>query len=101
MASSLNTELVQSIQEIGQKYAVEKIVLFGSRAKGDYKPASDIDLAIFLLPEFNSKGYLTSDLEDLNTLLKIDITFINEHTDPKLLENIKREGISLYERAIH
>ena len=101
MVSSLDAGLIQSIQEIGQNHAVEKIVLFGSRAKGDYKSVSDIDLAIFLSPESNCQGYLASELVDLDTLLKIAILFINEHIDPKLLENIKREGISLYERAEH
>ena len=101
MAFDLDEGLIQSIQEIGQNYAIEQIVLFGSRARGDHKPASDIDLAIFLLPGFNSSGRMTSDFDDLNTLLKIDTVFITEHIDPKLLENIKREGVLLYERAKH
>ncbi|KUO71900.1 MAG: DNA polymerase III subunit beta [Desulfosporosinus sp. BRH_c37] len=101
MAFDLDEGLIRSIQEIGQNYAIEQIVLFGSRARGDHMPASDIDLAVFLLPEFNNRGRMTSDFDDLNTLLKIDIVFINEHIDPNLLENIKREGIFLYERAKH
>ncbi len=101
MAFDLDEGLIQSIQEIGQNYAIEQIVLFGSRARGDHRPASDIDLAVFLLPEFNSRGRMTSDFDDLNTLLKIDIVFINEHIDPKLLENIEREGVFLYERTKH
>ena len=99
MAFGLDEELIQNIREIGQNYAIKKIVLFGSRARGDHKLASDIDLAIFLLPEFNSRGRLTSNFEDLNTLLKIDTVFINETIDDKLLENIINEGVSLYERA--
>jgi len=99
MALDLDQGLIQSIQEIGRNYAIEQIVLFGSRARGDHKPASDIDLAVFLMPEFNSKGRMTSDVDDLNTLLKIDILFINEHIDPELLENIEREGVFLYERT--
>ena len=98
MALNLDEGLIQSIQEIGQNYAIKKIVLFGSRARGDHRPASDIDLAIFIMPEFNSRGRMISDFDDLNTLLKIDIVFINEQIDPKLLENIEREGVFLYER---
>ena len=101
MAFGLDEALIQRIREIGQNYAIEQIVLFGSRARGDHRPASDIDLAVFLLPEFNSRGHMTSDFDDLHTLLKIDIVFINEHLNPELLENIKREGASLYERAKH
>ena len=101
MALGLDEGLIQSIQEIGRNYSIEKIVLFGSRARGDYKPTSDIDLAVFLMPEFKNRGRMTSDIDDLNTLLKIDLVFINEHIDPKLLENIEREGVFLYERAVH
>ncbi|TGE39773.1 nucleotidyltransferase domain-containing protein [Desulfosporosinus fructosivorans] len=101
MAFDLDDRLIQGIQKIGQKYAVERIVLFGSRARGDHKPVSDIDLAVFLLPEFESKGRMASEFDDLNTLLRIDVVYINGHTDPDLLENIEREGVFLYERAIH
>jgi len=101
MAFNLDKGLIQSIRAIGQNYAIEQIILFGSRARGDHKPTSDIDLAIFLLPEFNSKGRVTSDFDDINTLLKIDILFIDENIDLELLENIKREGVFLYERALH
>lgn len=101
MAFDLDEGLLQGIRDIGQKYAIEKIVLFGSRARGDHRPGSDIDLAIFLLPELSSRGRLTSDFEDLNTLLKIDVIFINKNIDVKLMENIQKEGVTLYERAIH
>ncbi|MHB1650929.1 MAG: nucleotidyltransferase family protein [Desulfitobacteriaceae bacterium] len=99
MAFDLDKKLIQSIQRIGKNYTIEQIVLFGSRARGDNKPASDIDLAVFPLSEFNNRGRLTSDFDDLETLLKIDIVFINEQIDPKLLENIEREGVTLYERT--
>jgi len=69
MAFDLDGALIQSIREIGQNYAIEQIVLFGSRARGDHRPTSDIDLAVFLLPEFKSRGHMTSDFDDLNTLL--------------------------------
>lgn len=99
MTFGIDDGLIRSIREIGRNYAIEQIVLFGSRARGDHKPVSDIDLAVFLLPECNCTGRLTSDIEDLNTLFKIDTIFINENTDPQLMENIKKEGVLLYERA--
>ena len=99
MAFDLDERLIQSIQGIGQNYAIEQIVLFGSRARGDHKPASDIDLAVFLLPEFKNRGRMTSDFDDLNTLFKIDLVLVSEKIEPKLLENIEREGVFLYERT--
>ena len=99
MAFDLDERLIQSIQVIGQNYAIDRIVIFGSRARGDHKPTSDIDLAVFLLPEFSNRGRMTGDINDLNTLLKIDLIFINEQIDPKLLENIEREGVVIHERT--
>lgn len=98
MVYSLNDKIISHIQQIGQKYEIDKIILFGSRARGDYKRNSDIDLAVFPLPGFNKAGYLASDIDDLETLLKIDVVFINKNTDAKLMENIQREGVTLYER---
>jgi len=98
MTPDVDKRLIQNIQLIGQNYALERIVLFGSRARGDHKPVSDIDLAVFPLPEFNNRGRLSSELDDLETLLKIDIVFIDSQTDLRLLESIGREGVALYER---
>ena len=98
MDCALNATLIHSIQAIGEKYAINRIVLFGSRARGDNKSTSDIDLAVYPLPEFMSKGYFSSDIDDLATLLKIDVVFINHYTDIKLLENIEKEGVVIYER---
>lgn len=97
----LDKRLIESIQRIGHKYAIEKIVLYGSRARGDNKAVSDIDLAVFPSTEFDRRGYLASELDDLETLLKIDIVFIDNNTDECFLENIKREGVTLYERTVH
>lgn len=98
MAINLDYNLIQSIKKIGKKYDIEKIVLFGSRARSDNKPTSDIDLAIYPTEDFTKKGHLASDIDDLNTLLKIDATFISGNIDLGLLENIDREGVILYER---
>lgn len=97
---SLDKRLVERIQNIGQKYPIERIVLFGSRARGDNKVLSDIDLAVFPMSGFERRGSLASELDDLDTLLKIDIVFHDENLDLLLLENILREGVTLYERTI-
>jgi len=101
MAFNLDNRLTQTIQQIGQNYAIEQIVLFGSRARGDNKLISDIDLAVFPMPEFDKRGSLTSDLDDIETLLKLDIVFIDEQTDPGFRDNVVREGVILYERCEH
>lgn len=98
MDCTLNDKLIHSIQDIGSKYAVKRIVVFGSRARGDNKSTSDIDLAVYPLAGFVNKGHFSSEMDDLATLLKIDVVFINDHTDSNLIENIQREGVVIYER---
>jgi predicted nucleotidyltransferase len=98
MEYGLSNKLIQSIKEIGEKYTVNKIVLFGSRARGDNKPTGDIDLAIYPLETFTLLGHLANDIDDLDTLLKIDLVFITQDTDTSLIENIEKEGVVLYER---
>ena len=89
------TELYHQIAIIGRDLAVERVVLFGSRARGDNHERSDIDLAVFgLSPEL--AGRFRQALEDLPTLLSFDLVCVDERTSPALLENINREGVTLY-----
>lgn len=98
MGYNLSENIIKSIQNISTNFAIEKVVLFGSRARGDAMPTSDIDLAVYPSPEFKNRGYFTSSIDDLNTLLKIDLVFINDQTEPKLVENIRKDGVVIYER---
>ena len=95
---NLGEKLIGGIQSIARRYPVNKVVLFGSRARGDHKARSNIDLAVFPAPEFHSAGHFGSDIDDLETLLKIDMVLIDSQTDTALLERINREGVTLYER---
>lgn len=98
MSINLNPKIIADLKAIAEKYPVRKIVLFGSRARGDHNAKSDIDIAIYTLPEFANKGHFASDIEDLDTLLKIDTLFMNNDIDEKLIENIQKEGVVIYER---
>ncbi|KLU61964.1 nucleotidyltransferase domain protein [Peptococcaceae bacterium CEB3] len=99
MAFDLGYGLIERICEVGQTYDIERIVLFGSRARGDNKPTSDIDLAVYPSPGFALQGHLSRDLGDLRTLLKIDTVFITGSIDPRLVHIIEKEGVTLYERS--
>lgn len=98
MKVNLSPKVISGLKAIAEKYSINKIVLFGSRARGDNNLRSDLDIAIYTSAEFNNKGHLISDIDDLETLLKIDIIFINQDTDEKLIANIEREGVVIYER---
>lgn len=90
-------KLYTLIAAIGEKYKAEKIVLFGSRARGDNKERSDIDLAIYGMPK-DKQSLFWSDIDDLPTLLKFDLVHVDEDTDAELVKNIEKDGVTLYER---
>ena len=86
--------VIIKIAEIIKKYsAVTKVILFGSRARGDNTPKSDYDIAINAPSiDISTKNLLLDEIEQVDTLHKMDIVFISSKTDNKLLENIQRDG---------
>lgn len=86
--------LYRSIVALGRRYGAQKLVLFGSRARGDNRPASDIDLAVYGMPE-DQRGAFGAACEELPTLLKLDIVHIRPGMAPLFLQNIERDGIDL------
>lgn len=78
---------------------IEKVVLFGSRAKGNYKKGSDIDLALFS-NKLSFKELLKIKVEVNNLPLPyiIDILHFQQITNFELKEHIERIGIVLYQK---
>ena len=72
----MNELLITQLREIANSYSeIQSVLLFGSRAHGDYNNFSDIDLAI-KAPRISDKDWLllTEQIEnELDTLLKIDL----------------------------
>lgn len=91
-------QLYQQIAELGKKLRAGKILLYGSRARGDHRARSDIDLAIFGLAEDRRSRFIEG-IEALPTLLDFDLVFVSPLTSPALLENIERDGVVLMDRA--
>lgn len=101
MSVNVSPKVISGLRAIAEKYAISKIVIFGSRARGDNNPKSDIDVAIYPMTPmaaFENKGHFISEVDDLETLLKIDIIFVNNDTDEKLITNIQKGGVVIYER---
>lgn len=70
--------------------------MFGSRARGDFKQKSDIDLAV--LGGNIAQFWLDVD-EMTDTILKYDIIDLNYKLSDELLKYIKNEGIIIYEKV--
>ncbi len=75
---------------------LDEVYIFGSRARGDYKSTSDIDLAINASSDIKLR--LLNKLEDIRCILKFDVINVNNIGNEKLLENIKKEGILIYKK---
>ena len=88
-------ELYTKLANLAARYGAQRLVLYGSRARGDFHERSDIDLAVYGMPE-NQRGGFSMETEDLPTLLKLDIVHILPGMDPKFLKNIEKDGVTLY-----
>jgi predicted nucleotidyltransferase len=78
---------------------IAQAVLYGSRAKGDFKPGSDIDLTLLgesLTPDLRSE--IASELDDLNLPYTIDLSLFAQLNHPGLQEHIQRVGVVFYKR---
>lgn len=80
-----------------KKANIEKVILFGSRARNDYKYNSDIDLAIIFTSNDNDNYIkILTKLENLNTLYKFDIIDYSKITNIKLKDEIDKDGKIIY-----
>lgn len=89
------------IREIALKYSnINKVVLFGSRARKDNTPSSDYDIAVFASgSDVSLKNKFTNEIEDIETLNKIDLVWIKQrHKDTELYLNIIKDGIIIMDK---
>ncbi len=94
--TGIQQKVINEIIELAKKNQVEKVILFGSRARGDYKTRSDIDLAF---QGGNSSCFILDVDEETSTLLEFDVIDLEKPIQKELLESINREGVLLYEKV--
>ena len=91
-------ELFARLAALARKHGAEKLVLFGSRARGDNTPTSDIDLAVYGMPEADRSAFWW-DVDELPTLLEFDLIHISPDLNAALLNRIEQEGRVLMDRT--
>ena len=79
------------------KPEIEKVVLYGSRAKGNFHIGSDIDFAIWT-NEHDKITSILDDLENLPTPYKFDVTDYKILSHQGMKNNIDNDGILFYKK---
>lgn len=82
-------ESINQINKACKAFGAEKVVLFGSRAKGTALERSDIDVAVAGVSDFDS---LQEEIEEIPTLYKIDLVNLDTCRNTLLLEDIREYG---------
>jgi len=80
--------------------AVDKAVIFGSRAKGTQRPGSDIDLALFGSGlNVNLLGEIAARFDESSIPYQVDVCLFDLIDHPGLRAHVQRVGRVFYERA--
>ena len=93
MNTGLNEKTLKIVKDIIEKYEVEKKVIFGSRARGNYRYNSDIDIDVFGAIKRNDFNRLLDELMESDCIYKIDLVHFEKINNEELKKDILEEGI--------
>jgi len=101
MTFGLDEQTITRFQSVFRKYPeVESVIIYGSRAKGNYREGSDIDLTLVgerVTDSIRSRIWLG--LDALNTPYLIDLSIFKFLDSDSLVKHIQRCGRSFYKKA--
>ena len=102
MRYGLPETTIQEICGVLAKFpSVAKAVLYGSRAKGNFKNGSDIDLTLLGGPDLNLQvlSRIMDAVDNLPLPYTFDLSILSNIKDEDFLDHIKRVGVIFYERV--
>jgi len=100
MTFGLSERIQADLSRVFKRYpGIERVLIFGSRAKGGAWPGSDIDLAA-VAPQMSDTEFarLWDEIEDLPLVFKVDLLHWDRLANQRLKDKIPREGCLFYER---
>lgn len=93
----LSVDTIEKIKNVFAQYPeVEKVKIFGSRAKGNYRENSDIDIVVWGNLDLQKLGQVALDLDELTTPYSFDLKLYSEIKHPKLKNHIDRVAKDFY-----
>lgn len=101
MNYGLTENTIQKILSIFSNFPeIKEVIIYGSRAKGNFKTGSDIDL-VFKGPDLNSSviGRIDQELDDLLLPYLFDLSVYEHISNSELLEHINRVGKIFYNKT--
>ena len=96
MKFNLPERVFNDLIKFAEKHSLNKIILFGSRAKNIHDLKSDIDIAV-TGGDFDAFYFDVN--ENIHSLLMFDIVNLNSITSQELNDEIKNYGVTIYEKA--
>ena len=96
MKYNLPERVLRDISLFAKKYSVAKVILFGSRARGNNTERSDVDIIVYG-GDFDSFYWEVK--ENMHSLLTFDVIEGDKGISEELKEEIDRDGAVIYEKA--
>ncbi len=96
MAYNLPDRVIKEITAFAKENSIIKIVLFGSRARGDHTERSEVELAVYG-GDFDS--FFCYIKENIHSLLSFDVVDMNSRVTEELKKEIERDGVVIYEKT--
>ena len=96
MKYNIPDRVLREIKMYAEKNNIEKVILFGSRARGTNSERSDIDIAV-TGGDFDS--FYWNMAEDIHTLLMFDVVELDRGISEELKKEIERDGVTIYEKS--
>jgi len=93
----LPEHVIEQLCKIFQGYPeIERVLVYGSRAKGNYRPGSDIDLSLIApAMSFDDLLQIENRIDDLLLPWMVDLSLLHQVDNPDLVEHINRVGEDL------
>lgn len=95
MKYNLPDRVLRDITLFAQNNNIEKIILFGSRAKGNHTERSDIDIAV---SGGDFDGFYWDVKEKTYSLLTFDVINLDSCVFAELQKEIDKYGVVIYEK---
>ena len=96
MIYHLPERLLRDITSLAGKHQIQKVILFGSRARGTHTERSDVDIAVC---GGNFDAFYWDIKENAHSLLSFDIVDLDAGISDELCEEIETDGVVIYEKA--